>query len=74
MTHSKLLGTIRKMPLANQMAIAEAIMHDLGNQLKRRRENRKLFLRKIRKAAMAANQYYRNDPEVALWRGLDGEN
>ena len=76
MNHVELLERIRGMPLVEQVALAEAILHGLGGQLSRTApvaEDRELLRRQMREGAQAAVDYYRSDPEVALWRGLEGE-
>ena len=76
MNHVELLEKIRGMPLVEQVALAEAILHGLGGQWSRTvpvAEDRESLRRQMREGAQAAVEYYRSDPEVALWRGLEGE-
>ena len=74
MNQVELLEKIRDMPLGEQVALAEAILHDLRGQLGRSApvaEDRESLRRQMWEGARAAVEYYRNDPEVALWRGLE---
>ena len=76
MNHVELLETIRGMPLVEQVELAEAILHGVSGHLSRpapAAENLEALRQQMREGAQAAVEYYRNDPDVALWRGLEGE-
>lgn len=76
MNQAELLEKVRGMSLAEQVAFGEAILHGVGGQLGRTppvAEDRESLRRQMREGAQAALEYYRSDPDVALWRGLEGE-
>ena len=77
MNHTELLAIIRGLPLVEQITLAEAILHGLGSRLSQTTsvdtEDQEALRRQMQEVAPGAAEYYRNDPEVALWRGLEGE-
>jgi hypothetical protein len=77
MSYSELLESIRELPIADQIALAETILEKVGHAPShpagKSVEERDLIRRQMREAAQDALDYYRNDPDVALWQNLGGE-
>ena len=78
MKHTELLDIIRGLPLVEQVTLAEAILHGLGSRLSQTIpvgvEDQEALRRQMQEVAAEAAAYYRNDPEVALWRGFAGDD
>jgi hypothetical protein len=74
MSRTKLLEEIGELSVIEQVALAEAILHGLGNRLgKQPAEDRTALRLQMAAAVSEATAYYQNDPEVALWRGVEGD-
>ena len=71
MTQSQLVEKIRGMPVAEQVALAETILNGLDTTV--RSSVRERARRQMEESAREALDYYNTDPEVALWRAMEGE-
>jgi len=71
MTKSQLVERIRAMPVAEQLEVAETILHDLASAA--RLKERETLRRQMEESAKEALEYYQSDPDVALWGEMDAE-
>src|SRR5262245_15785700 len=77
MNKTVILEHISRLPAVEQMELVESVLHELGAQLRQGSfgsgEKRTLARQQLAAAAAEAEAYYRADPDVALWSGLEGE-
>jgi hypothetical protein len=74
MNRTELLEEIGELSVIEQVALAEAILHRLGNRLGQQPAADRAALRlQMAAAAPEASAYYQNDPDVALWRDVEGD-
>ncbi len=71
MTKSQLVAKIREMPINDQRDLAETILSNIG--VPEISSERTAYRLQMEEAAAKALEYYRTDPDVALWRELEGE-
>jgi hypothetical protein len=72
MSSTELLDRIRRLPTIEQLDLIEAIAQGLGDRFRKNEFSGYSLRQRMADAAIEAEEYYRTDPDVALWQALDG--